>query len=105
MDEFVIKVTPEKLETISQDVVGKVEKVQKAFETVNGLISSTGQYWYGKGNNQMQNKYDTRKDDYERIFREIRDHVIKLQTIAGVYRETEKANQDIMDILPGDVII
>lgn len=44
MDEFVIKVTPEKLETISQEVVGKVEKVQKAFETVNSLISSTGQY-------------------------------------------------------------
>lgn len=53
----------------------------------------------------MQTKYDVRKDDYERIFQEIKDHVIKLQTIAGVYRETEKANQEIMDILPGDVII
>ena len=53
----------------------------------------------------MQKKYNNRKDDYERIFQEIKDHVVKLQTIAGVYRETEKANAEIMDRLPGDVII
>ena len=51
----------EKLDDIGKSFVfvediRSVEKVQKAFETVNGLISSTGQYWYGKGNNQMQNK-------------------------------------------------
>ena len=105
MDEFVIKVTPEKLESISQDVVGKVGKVQKAFENVNNLIASTGQYWDGKAQYQMQKKYNNRKDAYERIFQEIKDHVVKLQTIAGVYRETEKANAEIMDRLPGDVII
>lgn len=105
MDEFIIKVTPEKLETISQDVVGKVENVQKAFENVSSLIASTEQYWRRNGNCRMREAYNNRKDDYERVFGEIKNHVVKLQTIAGVYRETEKANLDIMDILPGDVII
>ncbi|MBO5159771.1 MAG: hypothetical protein J6B94_09340 [Lachnospiraceae bacterium] len=105
MDEYVIKVTPQRLETISQEVVGKVENVKKAFENVTALISSTEQYWQRKGNRYMREAYSIRKDDYERIFAEIKGHVIKLQTIAGVYRETENANLDIMDILPGDVII
>ena len=105
MDEFIIKVTPERLESISQDVTGKVERVQRAFEEVEDIISGTSQYWQRKGNRCMQEFYNIRKDDYQRIFGEIREHVFKLQTIAGVYREVEKTNEEFMDMLPGDVII
>ena len=105
MDEFIIKVTPERLESVSYEVVGNVEKVQKAFENVNNLLATTSHYWQGDGQEKMKETYDLKKDDYERVFREIKEHVVKLQTIAGVYRETEKSNRDIMNMLPGDVIV
>lgn len=105
MDGYVIKVSTEQLQRVSADVLEKIGKVSDEFNQLSAVLSNSKQHWTGNGNVSMRNAYNIRKDDYERIFNEMKEYVKKLQTIAGVYQETEIANVDMMGDLPGDVII
>lgn len=105
MSEYVLKVTPEELRIISGEVTEKVQRVQSAFESLGIVVEDSQQHWHGDGNDKMRSAYSVRKEEYENIFREIREHIRKLQEIAGVYQEAENANEDLAMDLPGDVII
>lgn len=105
MDEYIIKVTPEQLEMVSTEVLEKVRGTEMAFENMSSIIENSCLHWESDANTKMREIYEIRKDDYARIFREIRQHILNLQTIAGVYKEVEKVNADFSADLPADLII
>lgn len=102
--DYRIKVTPEELKMISTDVLTKVANARNRFEQISNVVDRTFSYWEGEGHDKAAEYYRMRKDDYERIFRAVSEHVNNLQTIAGIYDAAEKANEQAINSLPADVI-
>ena len=105
MSDMHIKVTTETLLSISADVSRKIEKVQTAFDELEGIIKSSASYWEGKGQRAFENAYEIRKENYQGILTSFHEHIVNLQEIAGVYEQTEQAAEDLAMDLAGDVII
>ncbi len=105
MEEYTLKVTPETLISVSGDVLTKISKTQNAFAQISNLIVKTSEHWEGEGQTMAMKHYRMRKDEYERVFRALIEHINKLQGIAGVYKSAERQNESIAEILPSDVII
>lgn len=105
MSDFRIKVTTETLVSVSQDVIQKVNKVQKAFDEIDSIVRGTASYWDGDGHAECNKYFEVRKDDYDRILRELKTHVENLQLIAGGYKEVEEKTTSYSGMLPEDIIV
>lgn len=104
MDSIHVKVTPETLVSVSQQVTGKIVEVQKAFDDINDVIQKTASYWEGDGQAQCLQYYQTRKEDYSRILREFKTHAENLSQIAGGYTQVETKATALAQTLLEDVI-
>ena len=105
MNEMHIKVTTETLVSISADVTSKIDKVQSAFLELEEIVKGSVSYWEGNGQAGFRDAYDIRKDNYNEILQSFREHIVKLQQMAGVYEAAEQAAEELVFDLAGDVII
>lgn len=103
MDDIQVKVTPETLLSISADVTQKIAKVQNAFGELDSIIRGSGSYWEGRGQSAFAHAYELR-ENYEKILKSFQEHIVNLQQIAGVYRETEAFAEDLSLQLESNVI-
>ena len=104
MDDIIIKVDTDVLRKVSGNAKEKIQNAKRAFEDMETLIRRTADYWEGQGHDSMQNAYQMRSDDYQRIFMGLEDHVNNLLQIAGVYETGENKITQAAGALPADVI-
>jgi len=104
MSDIQIKVLPETLISVSEDVTQKIGRVQTAFTELEHIIQNTSSYWEGDGHKECVEAYQIRKENYESIFRSFKEHIGSLKEIAGVYQQVEAAAEDLSMDLEGDII-
>lgn len=104
MADMTIKVSTEVLVKASENLTNAVSKAHSTFQEIESIISRTVSYWEGSGHNAMNDAYKVRSDDYNMVFNAIKEHVAKLNNIAGVYSTTESQIVQATSMLSGDVI-
>ena len=101
-----LKVTPAELQAKSNSVNGISTKMHQQYNDLKSIIDSSSSYWIGSGGDAHRKKFREQEKDVEEMFRRIKEHVVDLQTMAGVYTAAEEdIKSTIQDSLPSDVII
>ena len=105
MQEIRIKVSTDQLKTVFANVTTRIANVQKAFDEVDQKVTHSTTYWESQGHDSMQQNFEIRKDDYQKLFKEFEQHIRNLQEIAGVYEKSEKNIAETANSLPNDLIV
>lgn len=101
-----LRVTPEELQAKSASVNAISSKMQAQYNELKSIISHSSSYWVGTGGDAHRSKFNEQQADVEDMFKRIKEHVVDLQTMAGVYTSTEEdIKSTIQETLPSDVII
>ncbi len=99
-------VTPSELQAKSASVNGISSKMHSKFDELRTIINHSESYWTGDGGNAHRTKFRAQEKDVADMFNRIKEHVVDLQTMAGVYITTEEeVKSTIQESLPTDVII
>lgn len=104
MERITIKVEPKVLKCISSDVLAKINKAESTFREIDNVVNRSYSYWEGSGHDGMNRLHISRRDDYQKILRELKVHIQNLQQIAGVYEQTEKISTQVSMSLDANVI-
>ena len=101
-----LRVTTEELQAKANSVNSISTRMNQEYNELRNIISRTSSYWSGNGSDAHRNKFNEQEKDVDDMFSRIKEHVVDLQTMAGVYNSAE---QDIVTTiqssLPSDVII
>lgn len=101
-----LKVTPAELEAKSNSVSKISNTMKNEYQSLKNIIDRSSGYWIGDGGNAHRSKFSEQSGDVEEMFKRIQEHIVDLQTMAGVYESTEQSvTSDIQETLPDNVII
>lgn len=100
----VIKVTPEELKKKADVVKNKVKTMKGLFSDIAQYVEKSKSYWIGEAGNTHRSVYKACEPDVTEIFARLSEHVVDLETMAGVYQSTENEIKEISMDLPSDVI-
>lgn len=100
-----LKVTPEQLIEESYQVERQIGRVRQHFESLQTLVSKSQGYWKGEAGEQYRKLYRSQEDNVEQILGRLAEHPVDLRTIARTYSSTETAVQQLIQSLPGDVLM
>ncbi len=99
-----IVVKTETLVSQSEEVSKQILNTENAFNELKSLVSSTSSYWIGEAGEAHRTNYMNRQSEVETAIRRLREHVVDLKTMAGVYDEAERAAQSEAQSLISEVI-
>ncbi len=101
-----LRVTTEELHAKSNSVNSISTRMNQEYNELRNIISRTSSYWIGNGGNAHRKKFNEQEKDVDDMFSRIKEHVVDLQTMAGVYNSAEQdVVTTIQSSLPSDVII
>lgn len=100
-----LRVKPEELQSKSVEVERLVKDVRGHFETLKMLVEKSSGYWKGEASDLYRKLYRDREEDLDRILNRLAEHPTDLRTIAATYLSAEAAVQQIIETLPGDVLL
>lgn len=105
MSAMTIKVTTEALRSASTDADEKIRAVQRAFDEIGQVVSSSRTYWEGEGQNAYLSTYRRKKEHIDTALARFHENVTDLQQMAGIYEEAENQSKEQTQSLSADVIV
>lgn len=100
---MIIKVTPAELKNQSNQVLADIKSIEQHWKSMGDLVNGTKNYWEGDASNTHIRIYKDVEDDVNKIITRLKENPVKLQTMAGVYEETEQNAESKAAELPTDV--
>lgn len=104
-NEVRILVTPETLKNTADEFFN-IEK--EALDCVNNMIMKVNELenkWKGEASQAYVRKFRNLRDDMEKIFRMIQEHVEDLKKIADRYSQVEQESQELISDLADDIVL
>lgn len=95
-----LTVTPEQLQTQAGQVRTAAKNLQDKFSRMKTLIADSGNYWKGEAADAHRNNYNKNQSQIEEIIARYNEHVRDLETMAGVYSQTEIEIKSMAEELP-----
>lgn len=103
--EGLLKVTPEKLISASQEFSSCSSVVRGLTSQMTNLINGlNGAIWSGEAATAYIAKFKQLDDDIERMNKMIQEHVRDLQTMANTYKQAEAEAKQASSALPTNPI-
>ncbi|MBD5459954.1 MAG: WXG100 family type VII secretion target [Lachnospiraceae bacterium] len=102
--EGTILVTPEQLESTANEFSGIMAQVQRLANSMTDQVNGLGAKWQGEASTAYINKFNQLNDDIAKLTAMINEHVTDLNEMAGRYRSTEQANEELGNSLAGDIL-
>lgn len=99
-----LKVAPEELKKKSGEIQKEIADIEKDFAKIDEYVTGTKKYWEGDASDRHIKGYTEMKDDFKTIIKRLKEHPKDLETMAGVYEETESTIKTIASALPTDVL-
>ncbi len=100
-----LQVEPQVLFEQASNMNGILTKMKSQLDTIEQIFKSTENNWTGEAADLYRSQYEEKKAIAEEIILRLQEHPKDLIEISGVYSSTEKANEDLSDSLPADVIV
>lgn len=105
MADIQIKVSTQELRRAADNVDGYIRTVRQSFDAINSTVQKTSMYWEGEGGSYFRSGYTSYKDDINMVINRLKDQVINLRQMAGIYEETESQTTSIGSGLPDDILM
>lgn len=102
--EVHVKVSTEVLNAKADSVSKSITIMENCFRELKEVIDRTAYYWIGEAGDQHRRMYIEQQQNIDEMVKRLREHPRDLQTISQTYVTTERAVQEMADVLPGDVI-
>ncbi|MBO5523334.1 MAG: WXG100 family type VII secretion target [Roseburia sp.] len=102
---IVLKVKPEELKKKADSISASIQTVEKELNAIGTVILGTKKYWEGDASSQHQKYYQTIKEDIPTVVKRLKEHPKDLLDMADIYEETESANQQLSNKLPGNILV
>lgn len=100
-----LKVTPEVLTRMAQDIDHKLGDIKTQFDGIDSDINRTLSFWEGDASDSHKKQYDAMKDEIQDSLKRLKGQPEKLLRMAGLYSETEAQQVAVAQTLSADVII
>lgn len=105
MDDFVLKVTPEKLISTAEAITQKVNLIKNTLSGTLSKIQQIPSFWIGEAANLHIEKLKEQVPRMEELIQNFTSDAAKLQAIAGNDRRTVDENKGKIESLPNNVIL
>lgn len=102
---IVLKVTPEVLTRMADDIEKQISDIQNQFDSVDTEINKTRSYWEGDASDTHKAQYDSLKDEISEAVTRLKSQPVNLLKMAGLYEETESSAEEAAQSLSADVIV
>lgn len=99
-----LKVSPDALKKKSGEITNDISAIEKDFEKIDQYVTGTKKYWEGDASEVHIKGYNKMKEDFKTIIKRLKEHPKDLETMAGIYEETENTLKTIAEALPTDVL-
>lgn len=100
-----IKVKTEVLVASALQTEKNISKLSQSFQIIEKAVKSSSSFWEGEGAAAFIEAYNKRTENINTAIRRFTEDVNDLQTIAGIYKQTEKEAKETAKSLSSDVII
>ena len=104
MTGMVIKVSTERMRAAADSVESKMNVMRDSFDELDSIMRNCTSYWEGDGADHYRQVYDSYKDDISEVLARLREQIMDLRQMAGIYEQTEQTNTSKGASLPDDVI-
>jgi WXG100 family type VII secretion target len=101
----VLKVTPEKLISVSSEFSTQGSTISKLTSEMTNLAKNLAKSWEGDASSAFIKKSTGLEDDIQKMIRMVQEHAKDLQEMAKAYQNAEKANVSSAGSLSSDVIV
>lgn len=105
MEQIRIKVETAVLEARAEAVEEKIKDVRQRFDKIGETVANSRSYWEGDANDAHQREYREYHEEIEEALSRFQENVTDLRRIAGIYREADRAAEQMNRDLPADVIL
>lgn len=102
--EGTLRVDPQKLISTADEFGATGSQIRTLTDQMISITDSLRNVWEGDAANTYSTKFGQLKDDMERMYRMIDEHVKDLNEMAQRYMEVENFNTETGNSLAGDVI-
>lgn len=102
--EGIIKVTPEKLISASNEFSTSANQVNQLTQQMLDLIRNINSSWQGEASTAYTQKFNSLDEDMQQIFRMITEHATDLNDMAVQYQNAEQANIELSQSMKTNVI-
>ncbi len=99
-----IIVTTEALVNQADEVAALISEVSGHFDNMKSVVNRTHSYWIGRAGNMHRDKYIKAQPDIDVAIRRLKEHVVDLKTMAGVFDSAEREAQREAESLISEVI-
>ena len=103
--EGILKVTPEKLISTSQEFSSNGDTISTLTQQMTEIVTGLSSIWQGDAASAYSAKFNQLNDDIQMLVKMVKEHSNDLQTMANKFTSTENENLDIIQSLSGDVIV
>ena len=103
--EGILKVTPEKLISTSQEFSSNGDTISSLTQQMIDIVTSLSSFWQGDASSAYSAQFNQLNDDIQMLVKMVKEHLTDLQTMASKFTSTENQNIDIIQNLSGDVIV
>lgn len=100
-----IVVSTQSLAVAADEADHQIDRVQKAFESIEKRVEQTSSYWESRGRESFYEAYRIKTEKIMTSLARFREQSADLRTMAGIYQEAEMTVTDLMDSLASDVIV
>lgn len=100
-----LKVSPDVLKSKSADIKSHIARFESYWNQMAQVVQNTKGYWVGEASNSHQKQFKDYEEDVKRIIKRLKEHPDDLLEMADIYEKTEEKAVQIVQSLPGDVII
>ena len=105
MEDIVLRVSPELLRSVAEQVQSVVGSMRGHFESVEEIAEKTRGYWNGDAGERGREGYFSFQDEINTILARLEKHSIDLLKIAGIYENTERTIAEFNSELQTDRIV
>lgn len=99
------EVRTEELRQAGRQIEAHTAGLQKQLEEMQHTVQMTAGCWEGEGGNLCRDAFRSFRDEMETLVARLRENVTDLETIAGVYEDSEAAAGQMAEELPDNLIV
>ncbi|MCR4991130.1 MAG: WXG100 family type VII secretion target [Lachnospiraceae bacterium] len=103
--EGILKVTPEKLMSSSEQFGATAQRMRAHTEEMINLINSLKGIWIGEAQDTYNSKFNMLQSDMEKLYRMVTEHSSDLMQMALTYSNAESSNTVTGSSLGGNVVV
>ncbi len=103
--EGILKVTPEKLMTSSEQFGMTANQMRAHTDEMTSLINSLKGVWIGEAHDAYNSRFNIMQSDMDKLYRMVTEHASDLMQMAMTYSEAENNNTVTGQSLNGNVIV